>query len=46
MNEAIKRKLIEAEHQPGLVKQWYDRAIILDKNWRESKRKEEKMRER
>ena len=32
MNRAIRRKLMEAEHQPGSVKQWYDRAIALNKN--------------
>jgi len=31
MNGAIRRKLMEVEHQPGIVEQWYDRAIAL--NW-------------
>ena len=30
--EQLGGKLIEAEHQPGTVKQWYDRTIALDKN--------------
>ena len=45
MNGAIRRKLIKAEHQLGTVKQWYDRAIALDRNWKESRREEERLRE-
>jgi len=45
MNGAIRRKLMEAEHQLGTVEQWYDRAIALDRNWRESRREEERLRE-
>ena len=30
MNRAIRRKLMEAEHQPGTIEQWYDRAMALD----------------
>ena len=37
MNGAIRRKLMKAEYQLGTVKQWYDRTIALDRNWRESK---------
>jgi len=44
MNRTIRRKLMEAEHQLGTVEQWYDRAIALDQNWRESRRKEERLR--
>jgi len=36
--------LIEAEHQPGTAEQWYDRAIALNRNWRESRREEERLR--
>ena len=43
MNGAIRRKLMEAEYQPGSIKQWYKRAIALDRNWRESKREEESL---
>jgi len=32
MNEAIQRKLMEAENQPGLIEQWYRRATVLDRN--------------
>jgi len=44
MNKAIRRKLMEAENQPGSIKQWYRRATALDRNWRESKREEERLR--
>ena len=46
MNEAIRRKLMEAENQPGSIKQWYRRATALDRNWRESRRKEKRLRRR
>ena len=36
---------MEAKHQPGIVEQWYDRAIALDQNWRESRKKEKKQKE-
>jgi len=44
MNRAIRQKLMEAENQPGLIKQWFRRTITLDRNWRKSKRKEERLR--
>jgi len=44
MNGVIRRKLMEAEMQPSSIEQWYKRAIILDKNWRESRREEERLR--
>jgi len=46
MNGAIRRKLMEAENQPGSIEQWYRRATALDRNWRESRREEERMREK
>jgi len=46
MNGVIRRKLMEAETQPSLIEQWYRRAIALDRNWRENKRKEERLREK
>ena len=46
MNGAIKRKLMEVENQPGLIEQWFKRTIALDRNWRESRREEERLRER
>ena len=41
MNGGIQRKLIEAENPPTSIKQWYRRAMALDRNWRESRREEE-----
>ena len=32
MNRSIRRKLMEAENQSGSIKQWFKRAIILDRN--------------
>jgi len=44
MNGVIQRKLMEAENQPGSIEQWYRRAMALDRNWRESRREEERLR--
>ena len=44
MNGSIRRKLMEAENQPATIEHWFKRAITLDRNWRESKREEEKLR--
>jgi len=46
MNRAIKRKLMEAENQLGSIEQWYRRATALDRNWRESRREEKRLREK
>ena len=43
MNRVIRRKLMEVENQPGSIEQWFKRAIVLDRNWRESRREEEKL---
>ena len=43
MNSTIRRRLMEAENQPGSIEQWYRRATALDCNWRESKREEERL---
>ena len=43
MNGGIKRKLMEAENPPTSIEQWYRRATALDRNWRESKREEERL---
>jgi len=32
MNRVIRRKLMEAENQPGSIKQWYRRAMALNRN--------------
>ena len=44
MNGRIQRKLMEAENPPTSIKQWYRRATALDRNWRESRREEERLR--
>jgi len=44
MNGGIRRKLMEAENPPTSIEQWYRRATALDRNWRESRREEERMR--
>jgi len=46
MNGGIRRKLMEAENPPASIEQWYRRATALDRNWRESRREEERLRER
>ena len=44
MNGGIQRKLMEAENPPAFIEQWYRRATALDRNWRESRREEERLR--
>ena len=44
INGGIRRKLMEAENLPASIEQWYRRATALDRNWRESKREEERLR--
>ena len=46
MNRAIKRKLMETENQLGSIEQWFRRAMALNRNWRESRREEERLREK
>ena len=46
MNGGIRRKLMEAKNQPASIKQWYKRATALNRNWRESRREEERLREK
>ena len=46
MNRIIRRKLIVAKDQPDFIKQWYRRAMALDRNQRESRREEERLRGR
>ena len=43
MNRRIRRKLMEVENLPASIEQWYKRATALDRNWRESRRKEERL---
>ena len=44
MNRGIWRKLMESENPPTSIEQWYRRATALDRNWRESRREEERLR--
>ena len=46
MNGGIRRKLMEAENPPASIKQWYRRAMALNRNWRESRREEERLRKK
>ena len=46
MNGGIRRKLMEAENPPASIEQWYRRATALDRNWRESRRDEERLRKK
>ena len=43
INGEIRRKLIEAENPLASIEQWYKMASALDRNWRESKREEERL---
>ena len=46
INGGIRRKLMEAENPLASIEQWYRRATTLDRNWRESRREEERLRRR
>ena len=46
MNGGIRRKLMEVENPPASIEQWYKRATALDRNWRESRREEERLRKK
>ena len=46
MNGAIRRKLMEVENLLTSIEQWYRRATVLDRNWRETRRKEERLRKK
>ena len=44
INGGIRRKLMEAENPPTSIENWYRRATALDRNWRESRKEEERLR--
>jgi len=44
MNRGIRRKLMEAENPLASIEQWYRRAMALNRNWRESRKEEERLR--
>ena len=46
INGGIRRKLMEAENPLASIEQWYKRATALDKNWRESRRKKERLKKK
>ena len=43
INRGIRRKLMEVENPLASIEQWYRRAMALDRNWRESRRVEERL---
>ena len=43
MNGVIRRKLMEAERPLASIEQWYKYTTNLDRYWRESRRKEERL---
>jgi len=43
INGGIRRKLMEAENPLFSMEQWYRRVTALDRNWRESRREEERL---
>jgi len=46
MNGGIRRKLMEAENPLTSIENWYRRAMALDRNWRKSRREEERLRKK
>jgi len=44
INGGIRRKLMEAENLLTSIENWYRRAMALDRNWRESRREEKRLR--
>jgi len=44
INRGIRRKLMEAENLLTSIENWYRRATALDRNWRKSRREEERLR--
>ena len=44
INATIYQRLMESEQQLSSIEQWYDRAVVLDRNWRESRKEEERLR--
>ena len=46
INRVIRRKLMETKKSPRSIEQWYERVVNLDRHWRESKRKKERLQEK
>ena len=43
MNGMIRRKLMKAKNQPSSIEQWYKKATALNRNWRESRQEEKRL---
>ena len=46
INGGIRRKLMEVENPLASIEQWYRRIMALNRNWRESRREEERLRKK
>ena len=46
INGGIQRKLMEVENPLASIEQWYQKAMALDRNWRESRREEERLKKK
>ena len=46
MTRVIRRKLIKTERPLKSIKQWYKRAVNLNRHWRKNKREEKRLRKR
>ena len=46
INGGIRRKLMELENPPTFIEQWHRRVMALDRNWRESRREEERLKKK
>ena len=46
MNRTIRRKFIDVEKPSRSIEQWFERITNLDRHWRESRQKEERLRDR
>jgi len=44
INRGIRRKLMETENPLASIEQWYKRTMALNRNWRESRKEEERLR--
>ena len=46
INGGIRRKLMEAKNPLASIEQWYKKATVLDRNWRESRKEKKRLREK
>ena len=40
LNGGIRRRLMEAEEPPETIREWYERAMRMDQNWRQMRAEE------